>query len=532
MVAVLAMLLCGCEKNFDPNIYGSLVQGTFPTNEKEYESFMMEMYVPYQQQFSYEFVATGSASFVQMFGNYIQSGGEMRMFDQTSDIQATVTNCGRDWNNFSKGDYSSCKLYTTANANVATNHNQWQKVSGVTRMTDIMRTLEQADDEIFSEGKKNALLGEAHLLRGIMINYLLNLYGPVPMIISYEDVVNPEAFGKTERPTLDQMCKWIYDDYEAALKSIPEVQTEKGRYNRDYARYLMMRFCLNEGYHMEGYYLKAIEMYNELASKNKYSLVPDYESIFSYFNKWNSEIIMAISCSSDATGQAKGGNINPLLNWSRPSNLKADDVFKQGAGWYQGYSVATWFYDSFESKDVRRDCIVTSYTNTTGQKITKDNIGSTWFGYILNKWPDETATTYQGHDYILARWADVLLMYAEVVTRNSNAVKAEAIAAINQVRLRAGLSVLGDSQTSSVDKFLDAILVERSHELFFEGQRKIDLIRYNRYATQMFKTKNIRPTHQYMPLPDYVVNQAAEYGQNLEQEYSRPEWAQDLANAQ
>ena len=35
-------------------------------------------------------------------------------------------------------------------------------------------------------------------------------------------------------------------------------------YTRDYARFCLMKHCLNEGEHMEGYYQRAMDMYNEL----------------------------------------------------------------------------------------------------------------------------------------------------------------------------------------------------------------------------------------------------------------------------
>jgi hypothetical protein len=35
------------------------------------------------------------------------------------------------------------------------------------------------------------------------------------------------------------------------------------------------------------------------------------------------------------------------------------------------------------------------------------------------------------------------------------------------------------------------------------------------------------PTHQYMPLPDYAIQQAETYGKTLTQEYTRPGWEQD-----
>ena len=78
-----------------------------------------------------------------------------------------------------------------------------------------------------------------------------------------------------------------------------------------------------------------------------------------------------------------------------------------------------------------------------------------------------------------------------------------AINAVNQVRKRAGLSDLPSVTTNTKDAFLNAILIERGHEFFYEGNRKIDLIRFNKYAQEMYKAKGIMPTHQYSCLRFY-----------------------------
>ena len=67
------------------------------------------------------------------------------------------------------------------------------------------------------------------------------------------------------------MTQWITDDLEFAAKNAPEVAPDLGRYTRDYARFCLMKHCLNEGEHMEGYYQRAIDMYNEL-NTGKYDL--------------------------------------------------------------------------------------------------------------------------------------------------------------------------------------------------------------------------------------------------------------------
>lgn len=124
-------------------------------------------------------------------------------------------------------------------------------------------------------------------------------------------------------------------------------------------------------------------------------------------------------------------------------------------------------------------------------------------------------------------------MFAELSVRQSGgAPSADAIAAVNEVRNRANLPDLSSAQTASAEAFLEAILVERGHELFFEGCRKIDLIRFNRYARETKKGKGLIPTRQYVPLPNYAVEAAEANGCNLEQYYSRPEWSTDLGQAQ
>ena len=92
-------------------------------------------------------------------------------------------------------------------------------------------------------------------------------------------------------------------------------------------------------------------------------------------------------------------------------------------------------------------------------------------------------------------------MYAEAKVRLSKAAPTtDAIAAVNEVRNRAGLGDLSSVDTSSAEAFLTAILKERGHELFYEGCRKIDLIRFNRYARETADIKGTVPTKQYMPI--------------------------------
>jgi hypothetical protein len=532
---VAACLLCSCEDNFDPKIFGSLNPTNYPSTAAEYESFMMLCYSPFTTTNTY-WMGAGSSS--NQLSWYIPPGGVYRMFDVTSDNTAVWNNgWGGGWLFLSKADFSQC-VYNKRESLDDPNVNHFAKTAEITYMTYVIGVLEKAPVNILPEAKREALLGEIHLLRGIQAYYLLHLYGPVPLIMNPEDVSVEEKLKNVERPSLQQMTEWITADLEYACNHIPEKQAEQGRYNRDYARVYMMRHCLNEGSYMSGYYQKVIDMYDEL--KGKYSLFKSganpYAELFKIANKFNNEIIMAVSCDANSDGSVKNGNANPFEYYAIPSNAAALDdqgqptpFFPMGAGWGQVFNVSPKFYDTFELADKRRETIITRYYNTGG--IWTDRNTSNWDGFIINKYPVETASYFQATDIPLARWADVLLMYAEAEVRNTNTPSAGAIAAVNEVRSRAGLENLPAAATSGKDAFLDAILTERGHELYYEGMRKIDLIRFNRYAQEVLRTKEVKPTHQYMPLPNYAVEAAESYGKTLQQTYERDGWKADLAAA-
>lgn len=525
LAAALSLLVSSCEDNFDPQIYGSLRPGEFPKTEKEYELYMMTCYLPFTTVWTYDMSSAGL-----QHGWYIQSGGVVRMFDSTSDIEGTnfISN---EFGRLTRGDFSNAVYWWRGTVSDENSVNHFPKTAQITRYTEIIDVLERAGIE---EDKRTALVGEARLCRGIMLYYLLHNFGPVRVVLDPSKVTDSETLANVTRPTLDEMCGWIRDDLEYAAAYAPEKAVDQGRFTRDLARVFLMRHCLNEGSHMTGYYERGLEMYREL-NTGRYSLYREgnnpYAEQFLNAHKFNCEVIGAISCKEDADGNPMHGNFNAFMMWALPSDVAESPQFIRGGGWLQAFSFDRNFYTTFEEKDLRRRTIVTSYLARDGVTVNSSHFGIRWYGYIINKWPQETNTTFQGQDIPVARWAEVLLNFAELETRAKMTVTAEALDAVNQVRDRAGLSPLSGREASDPDKFLDAVLLERAHELFFEGFRKIDLIRYNRYAQNMYQYKSVIPTHQYVPLPNYVMDQAKASGIDLQQEYSRPGWTEDVSNA-
>ena len=89
--------------------------------------------------------------------------------------------------------------------------------------------------------------------------------------------------------------------------------------------------------------------------------------------------------------------------------------------------------------------------------------------------------TFVDTDFPLFRLADAYLMYAECARRGaSNATLGQGVFYVNQLRERANNS--SANNIAEADMTLDFLLDERSRELHWEGHRRQDLIRFNKYV--------------------------------------------------
>ncbi|HPK10683.1 MAG TPA: RagB/SusD family nutrient uptake outer membrane protein, partial [Saprospiraceae bacterium] len=125
---------------------------------------------------------------------------------------------------------------------------------------------------------------------------------------------------------------------------------------------------------------------------------------------------------------------------------------------------------------------------TDGQTEDIEDIGEFTNGIAVPKFRNTdilgnagSNNTHVDTDYPMFRLADVYLMYAELAARNvSGADKSMAVILVNQLRGRAYGNSLGNISNS--DLTLDFVLDERVRELYWEGGRRIDLIRFGKYT--------------------------------------------------
>uniref|UniRef100_UPI004047E0C4 RagB/SusD family nutrient uptake outer membrane protein n=1 Tax=Mariniflexile sp. TaxID=1979402 RepID=UPI004047E0C4 len=136
-------------------------------------------------------------------------------------------------------------------------------------------------------------------------------------------------------------------------------------------------------------------------------------------------------------------------------------------------------YSAFEDGDERRDWgLVTRYIDADGNNYLCQPQFRKYMDMEFFLGGDDTAFTRTGNNFILYRYADALLIFAEA-ENEANGPNAAAEDAMNEIRNRAGLpSLTGLSK----DAFRKAILNERRLELHGEVKRRFDLIRTNGFT--------------------------------------------------
>ena len=127
---------------------------------------------------------------------------------------------------------------------------------------------------------------------------------------------------------------------------------------------------------------------------------------------------------------------------------------------------------------------------TNGQSLEIDDIAQFTQGYAITKYKNVTSTgaaaphahpDFVDTDYPMFRLADVYLMYAEAVVRGGQGGDmGTALDLVNQIRERSYGSA--DGNITSGDLTLPFLLDERARELYWEGHRRTDLIRFGQFT--------------------------------------------------
>jgi hypothetical protein len=220
-----------------------------------------------------------------------------------------------------------------------------------------------------------------------------------------------------------------------------------------------------------------------------YTLHNNYRELFMADNdKRISEIIFAIGC--DGLRTKSFGNTSFLCHAAAGDD--AND-FGINGGWY-GYRATKGLADRFSDltgATDRRAMFITSSFGESPAQIAISDVSNFSNGLHVNKWRNirsdglgvsDVNRDFADIDFPLFRLSEMLLIYAEAVLRGGTGGDvATAVTYVNRIRQRAFGNTSGDINSSQLTT--DFILDERARELYWEGHRRTDLIRYNRLTT-------------------------------------------------
>ncbi|WP_431156687.1 RagB/SusD family nutrient uptake outer membrane protein [Winogradskyella poriferorum] len=140
----------------------------------------------------------------------------------------------------------------------------------------------------------------------------------------------------------------------------------------------------------------------------------------------------------------------------------------------------TYSFDSVDGREL---------LYTDGQNKDIEEVGPFNQGYAVAKYRNvdvngnpgsDSSGDHTDIDFPMFRLADAYLMYAEAVVRGGGGSMSTAVEYVNEIRQRAYGNAAGNISES--DLTLDFIIDERSRELFFEGHRRTDLIRFGQFS--------------------------------------------------
>lgn len=388
----------------------------------------------------------------------------------------------------------------TFNATTEVIYRHWQIQYRVINRANV--TLANVAPMAIDEARKKQYLGEAHFLRGLMYFNLVRLFGGVPMPLDPTLSLDNLDLPKT---SVDSLYKQIIADFSKAKEYLPLVYSgaDIGRATKGAAMAM-----LTKAYLTNKQYAEAAQEARSLVELGIYSLWPSYADVFKIENKNRKESIFEVQYAN--TGASGGGYGSSYAGFFRPSAA----VLKPAPGQIGGYGdnpVTLNHYQAYAPGDLRRDVNVLHVPTAPSSIL---------YPYYVNKYQDPNAIDLNdgANNYYIARYADVLLMFAEAL-HETEPGNTEAYEAFNQVRRRAFgqplniPSVYDLTSGLSKEQFRDSVLLERRLELAFEGHRRFDLLRMGKLkeaVNAQDPTIVVEDRHALLPIPqdELIVNKS------------------------
>lgn len=361
--------------------------------------------------------------------------------------------------------------------------------------------IENSYSSIVEPKIKSRYVAEARFFRAYQYFELIKKFGDVPLVLKTLDISSPELY--QDRTDRSIVVDSIIFDLKFSIDNLPQKkdlsETEQGRITRGAALSLLSRIALNEGtfrkFHNRGEYKDLLKIAKESAftviQEKEYSLFNDFLGIFKEENEGNSETILRKFYKETVTDPAPRTR-GIILDAIMTPTKSLVDAFLCKDGLPIEYSPIFKGYGDITTEFIDRD---SRLTYTVWEPLTPfennapmiPELYRTRTGYWPKKPGDVTSLekTFVYTDYILMRYAEVLLNYAEASFELDDYISDQDLdISINELRRRVDMPSLTNAFIeNAVAKgyamnMRDEIRRERRVELAGEGYRYSDIIRW------------------------------------------------------
>ncbi|MCI4668259.1 MAG: RagB/SusD family nutrient uptake outer membrane protein [Bacteroidia bacterium] len=447
---LIGLSLISCEGDLfqDPLTAKSI--NNFFSNEGEIESAINGVYATLQ--------STG------LYNLYLPAIGEIPSDNTFDEVPA---NDG--------GRYGQLDEFTTISSNDVITTTWKDAYIGIQAANLILNRIGNIDFE--TDSIKEARIGELKFIRALLYFNLVRIYGDVPLVT--QETTDPTTYFGQARTPVEEVYLQLVMDLEDALELLPLSPDQPGRVNLTAAQTLLGKVFLT----LKDFD-KAEMMLQAVVDAGIHSLQNLPEEVFDVNNELNSEIIFAVQFASGVNGNSEGSDAfvqfspSGTVNGAKGHNLPNRD-----------------FIALYNQNDLRKS----AYIGETDKEVP-----------FCKKYHKPLTIPEDGEsDWVVLRYAEVLLMLAE--SKNENGNISEALFYLNLVRNRAGLENYTSNDQSEVDK---AIELERRLELIGEGHRWFYLLRTGKAietVNQWFEKNtslgiSIEEHDLLMPIPQSQIN--------------------------
>lgn len=386
----------------------------------------------------------------------------------------------------------------------------WQQAYKlVARANSLLESIPRALEAGMSETDIRRYEAEAYFARACKYAELIAYYGDVPYLDKYMTIEEAEQMGRKPKTELIPL---VYADFDKAIEYLPVLYgAEAEHFTKGTAYAMKARFAL----YMNDW-ATAAEAAKGCIDLGVYSLEPDFSELFLQSTHTNPEKVFAIPRSiasevvldqwlvNNGLPRNAGGYAADTPSWDLLAAFLCTD------GLPIDESPLFDPHEPFKNRDPRCTKTIVEFGTehcgfeydprpdvkevmnyATGKKQSNQdsravNQYASYNGLVWKKGIDASWTEngkQVERDYILMRYADVLLMYAEAKIE-LNEIDPSVLEAINTVRARAyGVKVSDTNLYPAVTvtgqaALRKAVRIERRMELANEGLRYMDLIRW------------------------------------------------------